>query len=123
MAVTPKNSASANQEEDTKPLFGFVPFTILNGVLTALVLTSIAVAIVLIIELDTYNYLIYNVSPPWLNFLLLGYQLDSGRNILNPKNQSCYNQMLQIIQNKLEQIHIVFQRSNALLRISSNFFL
>ena len=89
MEATRLNSASANKEEDLKPLFGYVPFTILTGFLTALVLTSIAVAIVLIIELDAYNYLIYNVSPPWLNYLLLGYQLDSGRNILNPKNQSC----------------------------------
>ena len=89
MEATRLNSASANKEEDLKPKFGYVPFTILNGVLTALVLSSIAVAIVLIIELDAYNYLIYNVSPPWLNFLLLGYQLDYGRKILNPKNQSC----------------------------------
>ena len=89
MEATRLNSPTANKEEDLKPLFGYVPFIILNGFLTALVLTSIAVAIVLIIELDAYNYLIYNVSPPWLNFLLLGYQLDSGRNILNPKNQSC----------------------------------
>lgn len=87
MEATRQNSASANKE-GLKPTFGYVSFTILNGVLTVLVLTSIAVAIVLIIELDAYNYLIYNVSPPWLNFLLLGYQLDCGRNILNPKNQS-----------------------------------
>ena len=73
MEATRLNSASANKE-DLKPIFGYVPFIILNGFLTALVLTSIAVAIVLIIELDAYNYLIYNVNPPWLNFLLLGYQ-------------------------------------------------
>ena len=81
MEATRLNSASANKEEDLKL---WCPFTILNGVLTALVLTSITVAIFLIIELDGYNYRIYNVSPPWFNYLLLGYQLDSGRNILNP---------------------------------------